>query len=260
MLRSNFLPDYAERFNAAGYTVIIYDNRNWGDSEGKPRNDVDPVLQTRDYYDAYNYAITLSSVDPEKIVYWGSSMSGGNALVATAVNKCVKAVISQVPFISAEPIVPSATALCQTLLQDRANVARGKEPLMASVISASEEEALSGQSKAILKDVNAVTFSKEMDRRGLAWEKQATLQSLLHGVTHEPYVHIKRIAPRPILMIVADHDTTCPAGSQLAAFNEALFPKKLHILKGASHFDPYYGPVFEDNIKAQLEFLKEVFE
>ncbi|BCS21521.1 alpha/beta hydrolase [Aspergillus puulaauensis] len=259
-LRGQFLPDYAERFGTVGYTVLIYDNRTWGDSEGKPRNEVDPVLQTRDYYDAFNYAITLPSVDPRKVVYWGCSMSGGNAIVATAVNKCVKGVICQAPFVSADPMVPVSAALCETLLQDRANIIQGKSPLMGPVIPDSRGEVLSGTSKAVLKDANAVTFAEEMDMRHLPWEKMVTLQSLLHGVTQEPSALIKRVAPRPLLMVVPDQDITCPVEGQLSVFNAALPPKNLHILRGASHFDPYYGPTFEENIKAQLKFLKGVFE
>ncbi|KAJ5603675.1 alpha/beta-hydrolase [Penicillium hordei] len=259
-LRSQFLPNFAERFQAAGYTVLLYDNRTWGESEGMPRNEVDPVLQTRDYYDAFNYAIALPSVDPKEVVYWGSSMSGGNALVATAVNKCVKGVICQVPFVSTEPMIPVSAALCEILLQDRANIIQGKEPLMGPVIPASREDVLSGVTQAILKDVNAVEFVEELDRQNILWERMVSLQSLLHGVTQEPGAVIKRVAPRPLLMIVADQDVTCPVQFQLSVFNEALPPKKLHIIRGASHFDPYYGQAFEENIEAQLEYLRGLFE
>jgi hypothetical protein len=40
-------------------------------------------LQQTDYYDAFNYAITLSGVDPERMVYWGTSFSGGNVIYRT---------------------------------------------------------------------------------------------------------------------------------------------------------------------------------
>ncbi|PYH86744.1 alpha/beta-hydrolase [Aspergillus uvarum CBS 121591] len=259
-LKEQFLPDFAARFNAAGYTVLIYDNRCWGESEGTPRNEVDPLLQTRDYYDAFNYATTLPSVDATKIVYWGSSMSGGNALVATAVNKCVKAVICQVPFVSAEPMIPASTVLCRTLLQDRASIIRGKMPLMGPILPASLEEVVLGTSKAILKDASAVVFVEEMNRRGLKIETFVTLQSLLHGVGNEPAAWVRRIAPRPMLMVVADQDVTCPVETQLAVFNQALHPKTLHILKDTSHFDPYFGPAFEENVQVQLNFLKDVFQ
>lgn len=258
-MRHQFLPNFAERFVAAGFTTFVYDNRCWGDSEGLPRNNVDPVLQTRDYYDAFNFVKSLPDVDPEKIIYWGSSMSGGNALFAAAVNKSVKAVIAQVPFVTGEVVSAPAALFCELLLQDRVNMASGKEPVMAPVLPETEEEALSGNSHAILKDPSGVRFTEELDKRGYAREKMATLQSLFHSVGHEPRAVIKRIAPRPILFVVAENDTTIPSNMQLQVYSEALEPKRLHIIKGASHFDPYYGAPFEENIKVQLGFLKEIF-
>lgn len=258
-LRNQFLPDFAERFVAEGFTTFTYDNRCWGDSEGTPRNNVDPILQTRDYYDAFNYVKTLPDVDPENIIYWGSSMSGGNAIVAAAVNKSVRAVIVQVPFVTGEVLSTPAALFCDILLEDRANVASGKHAIMAPVMPETEEEALSGKSESMLNDVNAVHFIKEMERRGYAYEKMATLQSLFHAIGHEPRVAIKRITPRPILFVIAEHDSTIPSDTQLQVYNEAPEPKRLHIIKGAGHFDPYYDAPFEENIKVQLDFLKELF-
>lgn len=186
-------------------------------------------------------------------------MSGGNAIVAAAVNKSVKAVIVQVPFVTGEVLSTPAALFCDLLLQDRANVASGKDAIMAPIMPETEEEALSGKSKAMLNDVNGVRIMKEMDRRGYAYEKMATLQSLLHAVGHEPRAAIKRIAPRLMLFVVAENDTTTPTDTQLQVYNEASEPKRLHVIKGAGHFDPYYDASFEENIKVQLEFLKENF-
>ena len=79
-------------------------------------------------------------------------------------------------------------------------------------------------------------------------------------VLHEPTAMIHRLGPIPILMVVADKDSLCTPPPQLDMFERALQPKRLCILKGASHFDPYYGAPFEKNIKAQIEFLEEFVE
>ncbi|KAJ4251376.1 hypothetical protein NW762_011357 [Fusarium torreyae] len=102
--RRHFLPDFAARFNAAGYGALVYDNRCWGDSEGSPRDEVDPWLQTRDYLDVFDYISAHPDVEPSKVVYWGSSMSGGNVICAAAINKNLAGVIAQVPFVSGEAI------------------------------------------------------------------------------------------------------------------------------------------------------------
>lgn len=61
------LPPFADRFHKAGFVVLLYDNRNWGDSDGEPRQESNPTLQQIDYYDAFNYAVILHGVDLEKV-------------------------------------------------------------------------------------------------------------------------------------------------------------------------------------------------
>lgn len=256
-LKENFLPDYALRFTQAGYTVLTYDNRCWGESEGMPRNYVDPILQLRDYVDAFDFASTHPSVDSARIIFWGSSMSGGNAICAATIERRIRAVIVQVPFVSGEEAVKTFGPLHETLLQERAASRRGNISMMAPVMPDTPEEVLNGTSKAILRDVDAVAFNAEMDRRHYKHEKQAVLQSVLAMVLHEPRAVIHRIAPVPLLMVVAEKDRTIPTTQQLEAYSRALEPKQLHILKRVGHFDPYFGSAFEENIAVQLEFLKK---
>src|SRR6266702_1358296 len=85
-------------FDAEG--VIL---RGWfytANSDGEPRQEIDPVAQTRDYRHAITYAKTLPEVDGEKIGIWGSSFSGGHVQVVAAYDKRVKAAVAQVPFVS----------------------------------------------------------------------------------------------------------------------------------------------------------------
>ncbi|KAM6520292.1 hypothetical protein FSOLCH5_005084 [Fusarium solani] len=257
-LRSHFIPDFAARFGAAGYGVLSYDNRCWGDSEGLPREEVDPWLQTRDYFDAFNYAAAQPEIDATKIVYWGSSMSGGNAICAAAINKNIAGVILQVPFVSGESIARTPGMSTNMLVSDRGKtVAEGSRTRLPNFPS-SIEELRSGTSKAVLKDPGAIGFTEEMQRRGLDWGRVCTAQSLLYTVLHEPMAYIHRISPTPMLMIVSDSDVTTQTNVQLEAFAKALQPKKLKILKGAGHFDPYFGDTFEEGVEAQIEFLKDI--
>ncbi|KAF7943359.1 hypothetical protein EAE96_011286 [Botrytis aclada] len=68
-VRHYWLQGFADRFQQAGYNVLLYDNRNWGDSDGLPRQESNPNLQQADYYDAFNFAASFPSVDDTRIVY-----------------------------------------------------------------------------------------------------------------------------------------------------------------------------------------------
>src|ERR1700730_18666615 len=75
-----FLDKYAEVFVKDGLAVLIYDNRNFGDSDGQPRLEVDPYNQIRDYRHAITYASSLPEVDSSRIGIWGTSYTGGHVL------------------------------------------------------------------------------------------------------------------------------------------------------------------------------------
>jgi dienelactone hydrolase len=99
-VKEMYLDRYAEVFADAGLGALVFDNRCLGASDGEPRQEVDPWLQVRDYRHAITYARTLPEVDRERIGVWGSSLSGGHALVVGAIDRRVKCVVSQVPVVS----------------------------------------------------------------------------------------------------------------------------------------------------------------
>jgi len=83
-VKEMYLDKFAEAFAATGLGAIVFDNRNFGASDGEPRQEIDPWQQVRDYRDAITFAGTLDSVDAERIGVWGSSYSGGHVLVIGA--------------------------------------------------------------------------------------------------------------------------------------------------------------------------------
>src|SRR5215471_9230057 len=99
-VKEMYLDSFAEVFAAAGLSVLVFDNRNFGASDGEPRQEIDPWAQVRDFRDAITYARTREEVDGERIGIWGSSYSGAHVLVVGAMDRRVKCVVSQVPLIS----------------------------------------------------------------------------------------------------------------------------------------------------------------
>ena len=55
---------YAEAFSRAGLAVLLYDHRNFGRSEGEPRQGTNPWIQCRGYRDAVKLVERLNGVDP----------------------------------------------------------------------------------------------------------------------------------------------------------------------------------------------------
>jgi hypothetical protein len=94
-LKEMFLDKYAEVFVKDGLGVLVYDNRCFGASDGEPRQEIDPMAQVRDYQHAITFARTLPEVDKDRIGIWGTSYTGGHVLIAGAIDKRVKCVVSQ---------------------------------------------------------------------------------------------------------------------------------------------------------------------
>lgn len=222
-----------------------------------PRFEVDAFKQTEDYHDAITFVRTLPEVDPERIAIWGSSFSGGNVIQASAVDRRVKAVIAQVPFVSGNSNAVGLMPIMPAIFADRAAITAGKPGETTSVVASSLEEAEARSSLSILPEADAYKFFVQSPLpEGIKWENKITLQSLFKLLKNEPRAYIHRIAPTPLLMIVAEDDTAVHVPTQLAVFGEASEPKELLFMPKTGHFDPYHGHAFEVNVEKQIKFLK----
>ncbi|KAE8312092.1 Alpha/Beta hydrolase protein [Aspergillus transmontanensis] len=255
-IRHFLLPSFADRFHHAGFAVLLYDNRNWGDSEGEPRQESNPALQQTDYYDAFNFAVTLPRVNAEKIAYWGTSFSGGNVIYAAAVDKRIKAAVVQCPAVSGETRSRAFKDRIPALLADRARIAAGEPRGRVPCIAPDREIAKSSSAPVLFPDLHAYDSFRGIHECGGSWENWVTEQTQLHMLEFEAQAMIHRITPTPLLMVVPGNDVTVRTSSQLAAFGKAGEPKELVYLDKAGHFDVYQGEYFERNIAAQIAFLK----
>lgn len=105
--------EYARAFARAGLAALIYDHRNFGASDGEPRQVINPWVQCRGYVDALSFACTRPEVDPKRIGLWGDSYTGGQVVLVSACDTRLKAIMAQCPVFGATtpPITPSAENL-----------------------------------------------------------------------------------------------------------------------------------------------------
>jgi fermentation-respiration switch protein FrsA (DUF1100 family) len=243
------LEPQARAFAEAGFAAFVYDNPGFGLSGGFPRQEVDPVRQVRGYRDAVSYVRTLPGVDPGRIAIWGSSFSGGHVLQAGAMDPRVAVVVSQAPFISGWELIggwPHGQSVIDMTLAEREARAGGAEPTVMQVVGKPDEPcALPG----------ADGYDYFTTSGGSTWKNEITLSSLELARAHEPALWIERIAPRALLMIVADNDLVTPTAHAQAAFQRAGAPKKLVEVAGG-HFDVYSGAGFDTATAETVAWLK----
>lgn len=99
LTRRDGLSGYAEALTRAGAAVLVYDHRFLGDSEGEPRQRVRMAEQLADRLAAIAFARTLDGIDPDRIIVWGYSLSGGTATQAAAADGRVAGAILLCPFL-----------------------------------------------------------------------------------------------------------------------------------------------------------------
>jgi cephalosporin-C deacetylase-like acetyl esterase len=98
------LPEFADAFARAGFTVLTFDYRGFGESGGEKGRLV-PRLQVEDAIAALDFATTLPSVDETKIALWGTSLGGAIAIVTASEDERVRALSVQLTFGSGKRVV-----------------------------------------------------------------------------------------------------------------------------------------------------------
>jgi len=255
------LDKFAETFvSKLPIACLVYDNRGFGSSDaapGQPRREIIPSMQISDIQDAITFAQGLEQVNPAKIGIWGSSYSGGHVLQVAAIDRRVKAVISQVPLVSGwetlnrlirPDILPGMAEMFQG---DRLARAAGQAPAMVPV---THSDPLVPSS---LPSADSFAFFTKWEAKLEGkWKNEITLRSLEACRGYDPSLFINRISPTPLLMVVAENDGVTPADLALSAYARANEPKQFVILEGG-HFDAYDDPVFSFSTDKQIEFLQK---
>jgi uncharacterized protein len=257
-VKEMYLDDFAEVFAAGGLGALVFDNRNFGASDGEPRQEIDPWAQVRDYRHAITWAQTRPEVDADRIGVWGSSYSGGHVLVLGAIDKRIRCVACQVPLVSGfrniqrlmrQDFVAANRAAFD---QDRAARFRGEPPAMIPVVDPDPMAA------SVLPTPDSwAWFGETGKERAPAWSNEVTLRSVELLMEYEPAAYLKRISPTPLLMVVAAGDHLTPTDLALEAYQGAREPKKLVLLPGG-HFDAYTKDFETASVAARDWFLEHL--
>src|SRR5919109_109545 len=90
-----YLPDNARVLTEAGYMVLTFDYKGWGNSEG-PRSRLAPYSRVYDVQAAITFLSTRSEVDAERLGIYGTSTAGAPSAWVGAVDPRVKCIVSVV--------------------------------------------------------------------------------------------------------------------------------------------------------------------
>ena len=254
-VKEMYLDKFAEVFVAAGFVTLVFDYRNQGASEGTARGRIIPAEQHEDYRNAITWVSLRSDVDVSRIGVWGSSYSGAHVLHLAAFDKRIKAAVAQVPLINgwqnAQRLIRADifAQFIETLAQDR--VQRYTEGTVTTIPVVAPE----GQPCALPTPDSYEWFTVTGQTRAPSWRNEVSLESMEKFLEYNPAANIHLISPTPLLLVVADHDTLTPTDLAVAAYERALEPRSLVLVKGP-HFGAYTEPGFSQSAPPAVEWFK----
>lgn len=245
------LDAFAERFCAAGYRVLVFDYRHFGESEGEPRQLLDIQRQLDDWTAALFHLRSLPQVDPRRIVLWGTSFSGGHVIEVARRDGDVAAVISQCPFTdgfaSALRLgLRSAVKVTVLAVRDMIRAYRGLEPLRVALAGRRGQAALM-TAKDALPGYTAL-MPAGYDHPDLVAARVGA---------RIPFYYPGRAAAElecPALFCVATKDSVAPARATVWHVQRARRGRIIRYATG--HFDLYREPWFDDVVSDQVDFLR----
>ena len=256
LVKEAYLDKYAEIFCQGGFAVLVFDYRNFGESDSYLPQHLEPYEQIKDYRNAISWLSTLPEIDENNIGIWGTSYSGGHVLHIGAVDKRVKAVVAQVPTINGRKGA------------ERKMGHEKFEQFLKNLTNYRTERYITGERKmhpVVSEDGVAAQphpdaykwFTETAKTVAPSWKNEITLESMEHYVEYNPASFIEFISPTPLMMIAAMDDGITPPDLIIEAFEEqAKEPKKLLKLP-RGHFDVYNGPTFEQASKESLKWFQQ---
>ena len=248
--RDDGLPPYAEAFQRAGFAVILFDYRHFGASTGQPRQLLDINRQQQDYRAVIDWARRSDGIDPDRIVLWGSSFSGGHVLAVAATDPRIAAVISQAPFTDSIAVMrhlPLSNLLrgSAAAVADRVGAMLGRAPRNIPAVGPPG-------TFAIMTEADAQQGFEAIVNPNTLWRNEVAARIMLDVAGYRPVRYASRLT-MPVLFCVCDADTTTPPGPSVQAARTAPRGELRRYPYG--HFAIYNDP----QVKAdQVEFLRRV--
>jgi hypothetical protein len=245
---------YAERFAQAGMAVLLFDYRNFGASGGQPRQLIDLEGQQDDWRAAIGFARAHTGLDPQRIALWGSSLGGGHAITVAAGDPELAAVVAQIPWLGdwrsagdklRQLLRPSTLKLTVAAIRDTIRGRRGREPLLVPVVG-------DPGTTAMFTDPHVKEALAAKGTEGTLWRNQFAPRVALTLPSYDPGAVLDRLA-MPVLVCVADRDQEVPV--DYAQVVVARAPRGQLRRYPGSHFELYYGPLYEQVVADQLQFL-----
>lgn len=235
------MPHYAKPIVEAGIACMIFDYRYMGDSEGLPRQHINPYEQWDDYRNALSFVAELPECNENRLGIWGISYSGGHVMAVGAMDPRVKAIVSTVAVIEGwETMLRGHSPhgfqkLLDELHADRERRYKGEESRMIA-FSDNPEDGLAtwpyGHARVVFEKIQATEAPNHRHESTM----HSTEMLLDYNIRH----FADKILNTPTMMVVAAMDRYTQWDFEIAFFNSLQTTRKeLVVLPQVDHLSLY---------------------
>ena len=218
---------------AAGFAILVFDYRGFGDSEGDATY-LDPRTQVEDYRSAATYLETRPEIDASRLGAFGSGgTGGGNAIMAAALDERFKAVVSQVPIADGRDWLHRMRREHEWL------------SFLDRIRADAHHRAIHGTGEMVAPrdgimvptpERRATKIKADVDDRVPGRVALASAQAIFE---YRPIDVVNRIAPRATLIICVENDATTPEDHAYSLYERAGSPKQLLVQTNTTHYAAY---------------------
>jgi len=248
------LTAYAERFVKKGYSILVFDYRGFGDSDGEPRQLLRVKMQYQDWLAAVDY-LSVRGVTLNRMILWGTSLSCGYIIELANAKDEFAALICQVPFTSG---ISSAGAvglrsmfkLFCSAVKDVSLSLIGRPPYYIGASGYPGSNALMSKGG----DFEAYTA---LSPKGKVVDQRVAARFVFDLIGYNPGKKLGNFTTLSFIQ-VARYDRVTPSQSSIK-FCEKAKNVTLKVYD-VGHFDPYTEPVFDDFINDQIDYLQSVLD
>jgi uncharacterized protein len=245
---------YAEKLTEAGFATLAFDHRNFGESEGSPRQHEDQAGKVADLRDAVSYLASRPEIDAERIGVVGVCLGGSYAVRAAAFDPRVRAVAGIAAAYNSPHRLRTmlgADGFRARLGDVVANLVReseGGEVAYVPAVAVDGPAAMAGEEPYAY-------YGTERSKSDV-WENRLSVDSFWQLMTLDALSAVELLDRTPFLIVHGRVDTFCtPEGAQ-AAYDRAPGPKEIEWLDTSNHIDLYDQPQFVDPaVRRTAEFF-----